>query len=281
MIIRNPVAAGGFYPRSSSELRVTIEKFMRRVGEVEKRMIIGAVAPHAGYIYCGEPQAYVYKSILENPTFVILGPNHAGLGASASIMTEGMWRTPMGSCRIDSEIARKILENSEHLEEDLSAHTQEHSIEVQLPWLQYRFRDVKFVPIVLGTNDPKVFQDVGNAIKKSIEGTKTIVIASSDFTHYGDVYGYAPVSGGPSNVLNYIEKVDMEAAKAITDLAPERFWEVVERYNATICGRGAIATMLYALKDNAVKGTLLKYSTSYDVSRDSNAVVGYCGIIIE
>jgi len=281
LIIRNPVAAGGFYPGGSSDLRITIERFMRRVGEVEKRMILGAVVPHAGYIYCGEPQAYVYKSILENPTFVIIGPNHTGLGAPASIMTEGMWKTPIGSSTIDSEMAREILENSKFLENDLSAHTQEHSIEVQLPWLQYRFGNVKFIPIVLGTEDQKVFQDVGNAIKRSIEGTKTIVIASSDFTHFGEVYGYAPVSGGPSRVLEFMEKVDMEAARAICDLAPERFWEVVKRYNATICGRAAITTMLYAIKDKATKGTLLKYTTSYEVSRDANAVVGYAGIIIE
>lgn len=280
LITRNPVAAGYFYPQSSSDLRTTIDKFMRGV-RVDKDEILGAVVPHAGYIYCGRPQAYVYKTLIENPTFVIIGPNHTGLGAEASIMSEGVWKTPLGSCRIDTEIARKILNNSEFLKEDLYAHTQEHSIEVQLPWLQYRFRDVKFVPIVIGSNNPEVYKDIGQAIKKAIEMTKTIVIASSDFTHYGDVYGYTPVRGGPSKVLKFIEDVDKEAAKAICDRAPERFLEIVEKYKATICGKGPIAAMLYAVKDNALKGTLLDYTTSYEVSRNIDTLVGYAGIIIQ
>ncbi|MCD6368129.1 MAG: AmmeMemoRadiSam system protein B [Candidatus Aenigmarchaeota archaeon] len=280
MITRNPVAAGYFYPLSPSDLKTTIEKFLRRA-RVEKEEILGAVVPHAGYIYCGETQAHVYKTLIENPTFIIIGPNHTGMGAEASIMCEGIWKTPLGSCRIDTEIARKILDGSEYLREDLYAHTQEHSIEVQLPWLQYRFGNVKFVPIVIGSNNPEVYKDVGNAIKNAIKATKSIVIASSDFTHYGEVYGYTPIRGGPSKVLRYIESIDMEAARAISDRAPERFLEVVERYKATICGKGAIATMLYALKDDALKGTLLHYSTSYQISRSLDAVVGYAGIIIQ
>ena len=279
MIIRNPIAAGYFYPRDPSDLRVTIEKFMRRA-KVDKDVILGAVVPHAGYIYCGEPQAYVYKSIIENPTFIIIGPNHTGLGSDASIMCEGTWNTPLGSCRIDSEIARKILKNSKFLKEDIQSQTQEHSIEVQLPWLQYMFRNVKFIPIVIGSNDPEVYKDIGYAIKKAIEVTKTIVIASSDFTHYGYVYDYVPVTGSPETILKYVEKIDKEAAEAICERNPEKFLNVVEKYSATICGKGAIATMLYALGEKALKGTLLKYSTSYDVSKDTNSLVGYAGIVL-
>jgi len=279
MIIRNPIAAGYFYPRDPSDLRVTIEKFMRRA-KVDKEVILGAVAPHAGYIYCGEPQAYVYNSIIENPTFVIIGPNHTGLGSNASIMCEGIWNTPFGSCRIDSEIARKILGNSRFLKEDIHSQTQEHSIEVQLPWLQYKFNSVKFIPIVIGSDDKEVYKDIGYAIKKAIEMTKTIVVASSDFTHYGYVYDYVPVTGSPETILKYVENVDKEAAKAICERNPDKFLNVVEKYSATICGKGAIATMLYALKENALKGRLLKYSTSYEVSKDANSLVGYAGIIL-
>ncbi len=280
MIIRNAIAAGSFYPRSSSDLRTTIEKFMRRVGEVQKRNVIGMVAPHAGYIYCGKTQASVYKSLLQNTTFVIIGPNHMGLGAKASIMCEGVWKTPMGICRIDSELAGKIIEKSGFLEEDLHAHTQEHSIEVQLPWLQHVFNSVSFVPICLSSSGPEVYKDIGRAISDSVIGN-TVVIASSDFTHFGESYGYAPVSGGPGNVLGFVEKVDMEAARAVAELAPERFLEIVKKYSATICGRAAIATMLYAVKDKAEKGTVLDYSTSYEVSKDIHALVGYCGIVLE
>lgn len=280
MIIRNSIAAGAFYPRGSSDLRTTMDKFMKRIGEVDKRNVVGAVAPHAGYIYCGKPQAFVYKSIPENTTFVIIGPNHMGLGAQASVMCEGVWKTPLGICRIDSELARSILEKSSKLEEDLHAHTQEHSIEVQLPWLQYMFSSVSFVPICIGSSSPEVYKDIGFAIRDSIKGNQ-VVIASSDFTHFGESYGYTPVSGGPSNILRYMEGVDLEAAKAVTDLAPERFLEIVRKYRATICGRAAIATMLYAVKDRATRGTVLDYCTSYELSRDINSLVGYCGIVLE
>jgi len=253
---------------------------MRRIGEVEKRKVVGAVAPHAGYIYCGRTQAFVYKSLLENTTFIIIGPNHTGLGARASIMCSGVWKTPLGVCRIDSELARRILENSSYLEEDLHAHTQEHSIEVQLPWLQYRFSSVSFVPITIASSDPEVYKEIGAAIAKSLRGSE-VIIASSDFTHFGEVYGYVPVGGGPGNILKFMEQVDMEAAKAIAQLAPERFLETVEKYRATICGRAAIATMLYALKGRAVEGKILDYSTSYEVSKNVHAIVGYCGIVLE
>lgn len=253
---------------------------MRRA-RVDKGEVLGAVVPHAGYIYCGEPQAHVYKSFMESPTFVIIGPNHTGLGSEASIMCNGIWKTPLGSCRIDSEISQKILNNSEFLEEDLNAHTQEHSIEVQLPWLQYRFNNVKFVPISLSSRSPEVLRDVGRAIKESIQATKTIVIASSDFTHYGENYGYTPVTGGASKILEYVEKIDKEAARAICDRAPERFWEIIDKYNATICGKGPITAMLYALKEKALTGKLLDYTTSYEVSGDAHSLVGYAGIILQ
>ena len=130
----------------------------------------------------------------------------------------------------DRKFAKKILEKSSFLEEDLHAHTQEHSIEVQLPWLQYLFSSVNFVPISIGHLNLETYKDIGSAIKDSVMGS-AVVIASSDFTHFGESYGYAPVSGGPGNVLPYVEKVDLEAAKAVADMAPERFLEIVEKYN--------------------------------------------------
>lgn len=279
MIVRNPVAAGSFYPRGSSDLRSSMEKFMRLASGTEKRQALGLVSPHAGYIYCGRTQAHAYRSLVHNTTFVIIGPNHMGLGAPASIMCSGVWKTPLGVCRIDTELAGEILDKSRFLEEDLHAHTQEHSIEVQLPWLQYMFTSVSFVPICLGHLKPEAYRDIGLAIGSSIKGG--VVIASSDFTHFGESYGYIPVSGGPGKTLGYIEMVDREAAKAVTDRAPERLMEVVSKYGATICGAPAMATMLHAVKDKSSRGTLLDYSTSYDVSRDLNAVVGYCGIVLD
>ena len=279
MIIRNPVAAGSFYPRNSSDLRSVVAGFCKESGEEKKSGIKGIVSPHAGYVYCGSVQSKVFSSIDSNKTFVIIGPNHTGVGAPASIMTEGIWKTPLGMCRINKELAFDILEKSKFLENDFHAHAQEHSIEVQLPWLQYLFSSVSFVPICLGHLNSKAFSDIGNAIRDSLP-EDSVVVASSDFTHFGDAYGYKPVKGGPGSVLPYIKKIDMEAAKAVTELAPERLVETVSRYRATICGSSAIATMLYSIKDKAKEGNILEYTTSYEKSRNLDALVGYCGIIL-
>ena len=282
MIIRNASAVGQFYPRSSGDIESMLNKFMRRA-EVKKKEVSGIVSPHAGYIYCGETQAHVYKSILQdNPTFVIVGPDHRKSGNDA-IMTAGIWKTPLGNCRIDSNLAESIFKNSNYLKDDYTAFSQEHSIEVQLPWLQYKFNKVNIVPISISNQDLETSEDIGNAIKRAAveSDEQIIVIASSDFTHFGTSYGYKPVSGGVSRTLDFIQSIDKEAADNITKLRPEAFIDTVEKYDATICGIGAINTMLFSVMENAKKGELLHYSTSYDVSNSLESIVGYCGIIIE
>lgn len=283
MIIRNSIAAGQFYPRSSGDIQSMLDKFTRRAG-VDERDLVGGVVPHAGYIYCGKTQAHVYKSLLEDlGTFVILGPNHSGMGASEAIMTSGIWKTPLGNCRIDSDLAHAILENSDYLEEDYNAHNQEHSIEVQLPWLQHKYNRVNFVPIGMGDHTLEKARDIGSAIKQAREQVKErfVVLASSDFTHFGASYGYTPVSGGVGKVLDYVEKVDLEAADAVEKLSPETFLDIIHKYDTTICGAGPIASLLYYSQEMAERGELLDYSTSYEVSNNPNAIVGYCGIVIE
>lgn len=283
MIIRNSIAKGQFYPRSSSDIESMLDKFMRRA-EVQERDIIGGVVPHAGYMYCGGTQAHVYSSLLEDlSTFVVLGPLHSSMGTSEAIMTSGMWKTPMGNCRIDSELANSILNNSEKLEDDYNAHNQEHSIEVQLPWLQHKYGTVNFVPIGMADHSLEKARDIGNAIRAARDEVqeKFVVLASSDFTHYGTSYGYKPVTGGIGKILDYIEKVDMEAAGAIENLSPETLMDVIEKYNTTICGSGPIASLLYYAQDRAEGGELLDYSTSYEVSNNENSIVGYCGITVE
>ncbi|MFB6088703.1 MAG: AmmeMemoRadiSam system protein B, partial [Candidatus Aenigmatarchaeota archaeon] len=186
--------------------------------------------------------------------------------------------------QINNELSEKILDKSNILEKDMTAHDQEHSVEVQLPWLQYFFEKVNFVPISLnaGLMGSTGFKDVGNAIKESTSEIErdVVIIASSDFTHFGDNYAYTPVGGPLENKLDYIEKVDKEAAEKITELDPEGFLGVIEEYNATICGYGPIASMLYSLRDVASEGKIAEYTTSYEVSGDVNSIVGYCGITI-
>lgn len=283
MQIRNPAVAGAFYPLGASELRAQIDKFISKVKGTEQK-VIAAVAPHAGYDYCGRTAAAVYKSIAGGfDTAVILGPNHFGSGTGIAT-DSGLWRTPLGNAAIDEEFVTELQRNSMIVENGL-AHRREHSIEVQLPWLQHRFKDFKFVPICI---NPTYFEidsmrAVGNKIAETAKSLnrKILIVASSDFTHHGPSYGYAPFKGTMAQVLKKIKETDMEVAGYATRLMPERLLEVCADRRLTICGAGAIAAAIWAAqKLGAKEGKVVDYSTSFDVSRDTSTVVGYCGIVL-
>src|SRR4030042_2073397 len=183
-MIREPIAAGQFYPGSSDGLRTMIESMVDdRADKVEA---IGLISPHAGYIYSGMVAGAVISKIILNDTVVILGPNHTGRGKGFSIMTKGSWLTPLGETEIDKELGKQILTSSSYLEEDHVAHQFEHSLEVQVPFLQYFRPDVRIVPIVLahasGATYKKIGRELASAIKESKKGI--VILATSDMTHY-------------------------------------------------------------------------------------------------
>jgi len=283
MQIRNPAVAGAFYPFGSDELRKTIKKFFDEI-KVEERKVLGIVSPHAGYVYCGKTAASVYKSISNDfDTAVILGPNHMGMGVGVAT-SSGIWKTPFGSVKIDEEFTKKLTKGSIVME-DFKSHLREHSIEVQLPWLQYRFGDFKFIPISINPIyfDLKTCKEIGEKIAEVANDLKRkiLIVASSDFTHYGSIYGYKPFSGSANEVLRKIKEIDMEIIGYIEKIMPQRVLETCDEKRLTICGCGGIASMLYAAKKlGAKEGKLIDYSTSFDVSRDVDAVVGYAGIVI-
>lgn len=280
MHIRSPVVAGTFYPSNISELNSCIEKFFSKV-KVKQKNVIAAVVPHAGYMYCGKTAAKVFKTIKNNfDCVVILGPNHSGFGSIAT--SSGIWRTPLGSVEIDEQFVKELTKDSLVLK-DPQTHAQEHSIEVQLPWLQYRFKNFKFVPICI---NPIYFDNEScEAVGKKIASTakklnkKVLIIASSDFTHYGIGYGYVPFSGSTNQILKEIKELDMQAADRICKLMPDKLNELCK--TRTVCGYGAIAAALYAAKALGARGgEVLDYSTSFELSKDPGAIVGYCGIAI-
>lgn len=283
MQIRNPVVAGSFYPFGSDELRKTIKNFFDKA-KVEKRKVLGIVSPHAGYVYCGKTAASVYKTISNDfDTAVILGPNHMGMGVGVAT-SSGIWKTPFGSVKIDEEFTKQLTKGSIVME-DFKAHLREHSIEVQLPWLQYRFNGFKIVPISINPIyfDVKTCKEIGEKIAEVAKSLKRkiLIVASSDFTHYGSMYGYKPFSGSPNEVLRKIKEIDMEIVGYIEKIMPQRVIEACDEKRLTVCGYGGIASMLYAAKSlGAKEGKLIDYSTSFDVSRNIDAVVGYCGIVI-
>jgi MEMO1 family protein len=268
MTIREPAVAGQFYPSSPEELRAMIKGMVDE--KVAKEEVIGYYAPHAGYIYSGPVVGAVVSHVKMKNTFVILGPSHTGVGAPFSILTEGTWRTPLGDVEIDTELGKSILANSNHLEEDRLAHLQEHSIEVQLPFIQYFKPDIKFVPIVLSHTNAAVYRNIGMAIAKAIKdtGKEVVIVASGDMNHYE-----------PQKITH---TKDRRAIESILKLEAGELLERVRDFKISMCGYGTAACLIYAAKEfGPVKTELVKYQTSGDITHDYNAVVGYAGILFK
>lgn len=264
--MRAPAVSGQFYPRSKNDLEREISRCFAGVPAVEKD-VLGAVVPHAGYMYSGNTAAYVYSSLPEADTFVLLGPNHTGYGSPVAVSSEN-WSTPLGEVSSDMEFIKALPKKI--IDMDESAHIHEHSIEVQLPFLQHRFKEFSIVPICMGIQDEETAQDVGEELAEAAKKVKKkiVIIASSDFTHY------MPDKTARENDAYYIQ--------SILKMDVPGFYRRLHERNASVCGYGAIAAMLTATKNlGAKKATLLKYSTSGDTTGDLAAVVGYAGIIVE
>jgi AmmeMemoRadiSam system protein B len=267
-MIRNPVVAGMFYPGSTSSLREQLENFIDE--GLAKEEVLGLVSPHAGYMYSGYVAGAVISRIVVKDTFIIIGPNHTGLGQPFSIMSEGIWRTPLGEVEIDTVLARRVLESSSHLKDDVVAHLEEHSIEVQLPFLQYIKPDIKIVPIVLAQGTSDIYKDIGGVIAKSIKdlNREAVIMASSDMNHYE-----------PQEIA--IGK-DNKAIEAILQLDIDELLNRVAEFHISMCGYGPTASLIAACKVlGATQAELVMHKTSGDVTRDYQSVVGYAGILIK
>jgi hypothetical protein len=169
-MIRKPAVAGSFYPGSKEELAQMVAGMVD--DSAPKEEVVGLICPHAGYIYSGPVAGAASSRLQLSDTFIIMGPNHTGLGKPFSIMTSGTWETPLGNVEIDSELAQKLAGNSSYIEEDVNAHLREHSIEVQIPFLQHFKKDVKIVPIVLSHASGSVYKEIGAEIAEVL-GART------------------------------------------------------------------------------------------------------------
>ena len=274
---RTPVVDGIFYPSKPVELKRLIEQSFRDQNfgpgkmppSESKRRIYGIVSPHAGYVYSGAVAAngFYEASSMDFNNVVMIGPNHYGIGTGVAMMHDGVWETPLGQIEINQYLASEISKHSAIFDFDDFAHSRDHCLEVQVPFLQYiKKNEFKIVPIVLILQDIKTAIDIGKSIAHTIANTKTLLIASSDFTHY------------ETNSEAY--RKDCELIKAILSLDISEFYGVLERLVVSACGYGAIASIMKAVKDlGATKGELLKYATSGNITGDMNAVVGYSSII--
>jgi len=265
---RKPSQAGRFYPGDAPTLRKEVEKYLNKT--VKKQKVLGAVVPHAGYIYSGRTAGEVYSRIEIPKNVIIIGPNHTGLGHPVSIMTKGSWEMPGGIVEINEALADGILEESKVSVSDEDAHRFEHSIEVQIPFLQYFEKAFRFVPIVMSDYRIATCEVLGKALVKAISRVKgeAIILASSDMSHY--------------EALKVAQQKDKIAIEKILQMDPEGLLEVVSIHGISMCGSGPVATMLFACKDlGAEKSEMVIYNTSADASGDTSAVVGYVGIIVK
>ncbi|WP_099209866.1 MEMO1 family protein [Thermococcus henrietii] len=287
---RYPAVAGSFYP-SDEALIEMLEEFFRNLGEEgSERRITAGVAPHAGYVFSGYTASRTYKAIFEDglpETFVILGPNHTGLGSPIAVYPEGEWLTPLGSIEVDAKMAKAIAKLSGIADLDELAHQYEHSIEVQLPFIQYLAelagKKVRIVPITLGIQDEDVSRALGKAIFEASEelGRDVVVIASTDFMHYGAMYGYVPFRARADELPHRIKEWDFRLIRRILDFDVDGLFRELREMRHTMCGPGAVGTaIVYSRLAGALEAELLHYTTSYEVSRSTEAVVGYASIVM-
>jgi AmmeMemoRadiSam system protein B/AmmeMemoRadiSam system protein A len=266
-IIRKPAVAGSFYPAFGDKLEDMVNSMVS--DSLWKEEVTGLICPHAGYIYSGVVAGAAFSHIKFTDTFIIMGPNHTGLGKPFSIMTSGTWETPMGNVAVDAELAEKLIGNSSYLEDDVNAHLREHSIEVQLPFLQHFKKDVKIVPIVLSHASGTVYKEIGTEIAEVLNGLErnVVILASSDMTHY--------------EAEEEARRKDHAAVDAILHLDEDLLLERIAEQNITMCGYGPAVALISAAKAlGSRQGRLVRYQTSGEASQDYSSVVGYAGIII-
>ena len=265
---RKPAVAGQFYPSSPSRLSEQVRGYVNENAVKEKA--IGIVSPHAGLMYSGAAAGAVFSKITFPRTFVLIGPNHTGFGSAVSIMLSGQWEMPTGELSINEKLARRIREKADIIEADTMAHSMEHSLEVQLPFILYYSSDVKIVPIVLMSDSLETCRLIGEAIADAITELKNSVtiVASSDMSHY---------------VTDSVARdKDKKAIDRVLALDPEGLYNTVKKEGISMCGFMPVTTMLFAaLKLGAKQAELVKYMTSGEVSGDYNYVVGYAGMIVK
>jgi len=275
MQIRTPAVAGMFYPGEKNKLKESIHQcFLHSFGPgklpptEEKKKIYGVICPHAGYMYSGPIACHSFYSISsESPElFIIIGPNHWGVGSNVAAMKDCSWETPLGQVEVDSDAASELSKISNIVDLDFFSHTKEHSLEVQVPMLQELYSKFKILPIILIDQEKNAAEEIGEAVAIISKQKNLMIIGSSDFTHY--------------EPNEFAHEQDKALIGPILDLDVDQFYKVLYEKNVTACGYGAIAsTMIACKKLGATKGELLKYATSGDVTGDTSSVVGYGSII--
>ena len=270
MTTRPPAVAGSFYEASPDRLRAQVDACLAANPKPQaKEPFIGAVVPHAGLMYSGHVAAAFYAQAELPRRFIILCPNHTGYGHSAAINREGEWQTPLGNVSIDAPLAEALMQKARVLGDDWRAHAKEHSLEVQLPFLQRLLGSFTFVPICLAAPRYDLCEEVGSAVADVVADQKESVgiLASSDLNHY-------------ENQQITLQK-DQKAIDQVLGLDPRALWLTVDEEDISMCGFIPTTTMLIAAKKlGASRSKLIKHATSGDINGDYSHVVGYAAMSV-
>ncbi len=267
-MVRQPVVAGMFYESTAGRLRAEIQQLMPSA-PVSTRQALGVMVPHAGYIYSGHTAAAVYARLCPADVYVLLGPNHTGHGKAVAISAAEAWQTPLGQVQVEQSMVRTILNINSEVQLDELAHLQEHSLEVQLPFLQMPGRPITIIPIVLGTQRIQTLEALGKSLAQCLQASnkKCLIIASSDMNHFES--------------LERTRQLDESALQHVLERDPIGLLETVRKKNISMCGAGPTAVMLFAAREmGAQEAELVEYTTSADFSGDKDRVVGYAGVIV-
>jgi len=266
--IRKSVVAGTFYPSNPEKLKNIIKSFFGDNFKINTEKLIppmGVIVPHAGYIYSGETAAKAYKKIFEKgiaKRVFLLGPNHTGLGSKISIFKNGFWETPFGKIKVDEKASGKILKDLDNYNDEY-AHLNEHSLEVQLPFLQYAMgNDFEIVPICMMDQSLETSKNLGKILANIIEAGD-LVIASSDMNHY---------ESHEKTILK-----DEKVIETLKKMNLQEMYDTIRRYNISMCGYGPVAVLL-SIGFSDIE--IIDHTTSGEKSGDYEAVVGYISAIV-
>jgi MEMO1 family protein len=267
-MLRLPAVAGQFYPADSRELTRLIRKFSAEEPGVKKTRVRACLVPHAGYIYSGGVAGAVFARMIFPKQILVLGVRHSPMGEDLAILSEGAWRTPLGDAPVDGTLAQQVKAACPSLREDGVAHSREHSLEVEIPFLQILDPGFSFVPVAVGTLYFEELHELGMGLARVFKESKDeiVLVTSSDMNHYE-----------PDDISRIKDAKAIDQMKAVD---PKGLFEVCRKEKISMCGLGPAVAMLTAMKDLGVeRGEVVRYANSGDVNGDRDAVVGYAGMI--
>lgn len=264
-----PAVAGRFYPSNPLRLASEIDEYLAPLPAAPAPAALACVVPHAGYMYSGRVAGAAYRVLPKFTSVVVVGPNHFGKGSPLALDSTAAWRTPLGDAWIDRDLSAAISRHCPGLTEDAFAHSAEHSLEVQIPFLQRMMPDFRFVPIAIGAASYEQLSELGHGLASALceLPVPTLIVASSDMNHYE-----------PDAVTR---AKDAKAIEQMTALDARGLWTVVEQESISMCGVAPAVVMLTAARElGAVSAVLEKYATSADAGGPPESVVGYAGIVV-